>query len=574
MSINLSVKRYSNGTPLSDMIPQQKNDDNTNNDDDDGNNKITDSSSAYISVMSFNVLAPLYVRPFDKRTGGIQPFAAFEWISKEDTADILDIHNDSANNGQSGRGQRLFQCLSACNADVICLQELQLERIDSKGTFILPSWIQPLLRADDDNENGNTNGKYHCHLPPQAELEVIAARNVRVLDADVAVTCAILYKSQRLEQMVSKQSSTIHAAGADTHTNTNTCVTLHLSIIGNEEGSKPSSPIEPFVVSSVHLDAMDEKKRVGQLTRCLKKAKTLTSIENANGKIIPQNSNIIIAGDMNQEFFAGSCVTAFLHHDNATTNEMEEQCTNSLRLSKGSRPSNTQLEEWTKVHQEAKRTVFDHCTSLDRVGTECTRAAYDHDEPEENEAQMMGSWRLDHLLYTPHSFEPCAIWATLEDDQESCAVGLPNYRHGSDHIPIAAVFKCKTMQSLSDKQQQDLIHSLETLAMEQEASLTLTEGKFGIELAEIEKRFTDIQASEPNSEPGPAKKRKVKKGKPPMEIIECMRKKRLIVRDLKMEQRKQRQEIVKTLTNSERLVIEQYFGYSATQWVDRGGCIS
>jgi hypothetical protein len=110
--------------------------------------------------------------------------------------------------------------------------------------------------------------------------------------------------------------------------------------------------------------------------------------------------------------------------------------------------------------------------------------------------------------------------------------------------------------------------------MEQEASLTLTEGKFGIELAEIEKRFTDIQASEPNSEPGPAKKRKVKKGKPPMEIIECMRKKRLIVRDLKMEQRKQRQEIVKTLTNSERLVIEQYFGYSATQWVDRGGCIS
>lgn len=548
------VQRYPNGTPLSDMIPQNDGIDNAN----DETSKSTPSS--FISFMSFNVLAPLYVRPFDKRTGGVQPFAAFEWISAEDTADILDIRGDGVDS-DGGRGQRLFQCLSTCNADVICLQELQLERVDKKGDFTLPSWIQPLIR-----QANNNNGKYHCHLPPQAELEVIAARNVRVLDADVAVTCAILYKSQRFEQITSIDS----ASGADTIINTNTCVTLHLAIIGG----KGDSEIESFVVSSVHLDAMDEKKRVGQLTRSLKKARALTSIKDSNGRIIPQSSSIIIAGDMNQEFFAGSCVAAFLRHNDPTESEMEQQCANSLRLSKGSRPSSKELEEWTKLHQEAKRLVFDHCSNLDRVDTECTRAAYDHDEQDGNRAQIMEKWRLDHLLYSPQSFEPRAIWATLEDDPESCISGLPNDRHGSDHIPIAAVFKCKTVQSLSDKQQTDLIHSLITLTKEQEASLNKAEGKFSTELAEIEQRFKDNQESNPKSDPAPSKKRKVKKGKPPMEIIDCMRKKRSIIRNLKAEQRSQRQKMVATLPNSERLAIEQYFGYSATQWVDRGGCVS
>jgi len=31
-----------------------------------------------ISVASFNLLAPLYIRPIDQRTGKVQPFASFE----------------------------------------------------------------------------------------------------------------------------------------------------------------------------------------------------------------------------------------------------------------------------------------------------------------------------------------------------------------------------------------------------------------------------------------------------------------------------------------------------------------
>lgn len=525
-----SVQRYPNGTPLSDMIPKD---------------------ASFISFMSFNVLAPLYVRPFDKRTGGIQPFAAFEWISQEDTPDILDI--------DGGRGQRLLQCLQTCDADVICLQELQLERMVEKGDFVLPTWIQPLLQAN--------NGKYHCRIPLQEELEVIAARNVRVLDADAAVSCAILYKSDKLVQVPPRYSL---LGEKDAVVDTNTCVTIHLSVIPGKEGDVHSTSLEAFVVSSVHLDAMDEKKRVGQLTRCLTKTKRLTSMKGPNGRIIPQNSSIIIAGDMNQEFFAGSCVTAFLQHENATETDKEDQCIASFRLPRGSSLPAKQMEEWTQLYQEAKNVVFDHCTSLDRINTEATRAAYDHDQEDVDKThRKMGRWRLDHALYTPHSFEPCAMWTTLEDDKESCETGLPNRRHGSDHIPIAAVFKCKSAPCL-DPENIDLIHSINILAKEQKTALKSTEGQLNLQLAEIEQRFQENKETNVTSGPTPPKKAKVKKGRPPQEIIEFMRKKRSFMKDLKALQRKQRHDLVAELDNLERLAIEQNFGYSASLWVDKG----
>eukprot|EP00951_Prasinocladus_malaysianus_P028547 scaffold260385_cov31-Prasinocladus_malaysianus.AAC.1 len=41
-----------------------------------------------LSVLSYNLLAPLYVRPLDQRTGAVQSFAAFEWARDAD----LDWH--------------------------------------------------------------------------------------------------------------------------------------------------------------------------------------------------------------------------------------------------------------------------------------------------------------------------------------------------------------------------------------------------------------------------------------------------------------------------------------------------
>eukprot|EP00966_Prymnesium_polylepis_P006392 146432-Prymnesium_polylepis.1 len=65
-----------------------------------------------LSVLSYNLLAPLYVRPIDERTGSVQSFAAFEWA--EPAAERLDW---------SSRQPRLLAELQASRADVICLQE-------------------------------------------------------------------------------------------------------------------------------------------------------------------------------------------------------------------------------------------------------------------------------------------------------------------------------------------------------------------------------------------------------------------------------------------------------------------
>ena len=39
-----------------------------------------------ITVASYNLLAPVYVRPIDKRTGCVQPFAAFAWVPDAEIA--------------------------------------------------------------------------------------------------------------------------------------------------------------------------------------------------------------------------------------------------------------------------------------------------------------------------------------------------------------------------------------------------------------------------------------------------------------------------------------------------------
>ena len=232
-----------------------------------------DNAHTYLSIASFNLLAPLYVRPHDFRTGGVQPFAAFEWISEEDTPEVLNMER---------RGPRLLQALRSCRADCICLQELQLERAqvaadenddDSKGPYVLPKWIRPIV--DDDN--------YDIVLPPQPELDVIGERNVRVLGKAAAVTCAVLYRSDRMEVVEER-----FRGPRDVDTNTQVTVCLK-----GKSWDRDSSGV---VVTSIHLDATDERKRVGQLRRCLHRARNFRSKEDELEPI-----STLIVGDYNQE---------------------------------------------------------------------------------------------------------------------------------------------------------------------------------------------------------------------------------------------------------------------------------
>ena len=269
------MQRCPNGTPLSPA-------------DADLNRTTT------ISVVSWNLLAPAYVRPVDLRTGDIQAFAAFEWV-KDDS--VLDW---------SLRRQRILTQLTFYQADVICLQELQLERRKETNVLEIPEWMQPLQED------------YQIQLPPNEELEVIAARNLRVLGVDAAVTCAILFRRDKWklvtplvkqDVVLNTKESADHNRKQDTsNEDTNTCVSVCLCL--SERRFETNQPT--IVISSVHLDAMDEKKRVGTLSRRLRRARSLLDASNAHEeKSSMPPLTTIIAGDMNSEFWPGSCVAAF-----------------------------------------------------------------------------------------------------------------------------------------------------------------------------------------------------------------------------------------------------------------------
>ena len=133
--------------------------------------------SARLSVLSYNLLAPIYVRPIDRRTGAVQAFAAFDWA--EPAAEVLEW---------GVRWPRLLAELQASAADVICLQEIQFERGEG-GQYVLPAWLAPLSES----------AGYSARLPPQADLREMAERNERVLGvADAPVGNALLLQARRL----------------------------------------------------------------------------------------------------------------------------------------------------------------------------------------------------------------------------------------------------------------------------------------------------------------------------------------------------------------------------------------
>ena len=67
----------------------------------------------HLSVLSWNLLADLYVRPIDQRTGTVQAFAAFPWAEPADV--VL---------RWGARQPALRAALVESDADVIALQEV------------------------------------------------------------------------------------------------------------------------------------------------------------------------------------------------------------------------------------------------------------------------------------------------------------------------------------------------------------------------------------------------------------------------------------------------------------------
>ena len=94
--------------------------------------KAAAKSNTTFSIMSYNLLAPIYVRPVDKRTGKIQEFATFRWVEDDD---VLDAEK---------RQRKLRQQIQDSEADIICLQEVQFVHNTVEKRWQLPLYLQTL----------------------------------------------------------------------------------------------------------------------------------------------------------------------------------------------------------------------------------------------------------------------------------------------------------------------------------------------------------------------------------------------------------------------------------------------
>ena len=341
----------------------------------------------------------------------------------------------------------------------------------------------------------------------------------------------------------------------------------------NEKGGDINDSI---VITSIHLDACNEEKRVQQLQQCLEH-----SISSSTSYYHPA---CIIAGDYNAELFAGSCLNVFLANDEVDLNSTKKaqsedvdysdnrvkECATSLRLSSGTLPTTDQLKSWDTLHESVTTFIDDKLISLKRVDTGCTRVAYDHDEDvslnAENVERTMKQWHLDHIVYTPTTLLPIKRWSTLEEDELSSKVGLPNNNIPTDHLPIAALFERKPHPQLSEEAKEKLLsslngiesrHTVELNAQHEESERIRSE----LEHAHLEKqRKVAAESNKSSEQQQQSTKKKEKKAQPPPEIIQHVRSSRQELKELKMKQKGERDSFISNLTILERMVVQNTFG--------------
>ena len=340
----------------------------------------------------------------------------------------------------------------------------------------------------------------------------------------------------------------------------------------NEKGGDIDDPI---VVSSIHLDACNEEKRVQQLQQCLE--------HSISASTTCYHPACIIAGDYNAELFDGSCLNAFLAKDEVIdlnsikkaqaedvdySDNRVKECATSLRLPLGKTPSTDQMKSWDTLHESVTTFIDDKYIFLKRVDTGCTRVAYDHDEDvspnAENVERTMKQWHLDHIVYTPTTLLPIKRWSTLEEDELSSKVGLPNNNIPTDHLPIAALFERKPHPQLSEEAKEKLLslldeiesrHTIELNTQHEEAKRIRSE----LEHAHLEKQRKVATESNESSEQQQQSTKK-KKVQPPPEIIQHIRNGRNEAKELKMKQKGERDSFISNLTILERMVVQNTFG--------------
>jgi len=140
---------------------------------------------AHLAVVSFNVLADCYVRVPD------QPWNAFEYVDDKDLPWL-------------NRVPRIIELLLSSDADVMCLQEVALEKRSINGgpeQWALPEWTDQLV-----GYTGVLQG-----LKPK-EWDNNAQRNQRLVGRPTPTGVASFYKTEHFEE----RSPSKHGSGSGT----------------------------------------------------------------------------------------------------------------------------------------------------------------------------------------------------------------------------------------------------------------------------------------------------------------------------------------------------------------------
>jgi endonuclease/exonuclease/phosphatase family metal-dependent hydrolase len=484
-----------------------------------------------LSVLTYNTLAPIYVRPVDTKTGEVMDFATFTWARDE----YLDWEV---------RCPAIVANLCAANADVICLQEVQFENVSSAEgqppEIVVPAWI------------ANLHG-YRVIATDTPSLLDMAARNLRRLNTATAVGNALLIRTDRLEILDSKLND-------KKEYNTNTLIS---AVVRGKEGSGLAH-LQPTALYCVHLDATDEDKRVKLFTRCMARTRALGL------------RSMVLAGDLNSELSPASCLAATLHGVPLTSAEEQEvECARSLRLPSSQKPSPAELKAWTALRLSAASARETSRLQLERAATGPTRAAYDHG----CDAGPCVSWRLDHVCFTPRFLRLVAAWRTLEAYPESARVGLPNQWEPSDHMAVGCVFEVVPAETLGETeakamlerldaleaQQSNERHALQMILREREAevlrSMTVPSSSSSLECfpadsstgADAKREELDTTAKKHSKQ---KKEAHLNKAKPAPELIELKRHRRAQEKECAERQRAVRAAMWESLTELQRDALE------------------
>lgn len=259
--------------------------------------------------------------------------------------------------------------------------------------------------------------------PTQHDLDRIAKRNERVLDVRRAVGTLIASR-------VAARWSAVASSNA--------------LLVGLGDG---------WVVAGVHMDARSEAKRLDTASRVVEMA---TWYEGPLAKLVA-------AGDWNAEFRKGSALCVLIDDTDPSAAEIEGE-----RIRAGFEGGEDEWRLLLASAQELRRKVR---IELARVDTGATRAGFD-------ETKTMTRWALDHILYSQRTVRATRRLETLESDPEALRTGVPNSRHPSDHLPVAAAFIALPQQvGASGETARALEMQLDALLAEEAADRALSTAK-------------------------------------------------------------------------------------------------